>query len=57
MKQGPLIAFGVLAIVMCFVPRFMSEMTWARGGGDVVLIVLGVIVLGLVAWDRRIRRR
>jgi hypothetical protein len=57
MKQGPLIAFLILGASMWLVPHFMSEGTWSRGGGDVVLIVLGVIVLGLVVWEGRIKSK
>lgn len=57
MKQGPLIAFVVVIAATGFIPYFMSDLTWSRGGGDVVLIVLGVIVLGLVVWEGRIRSK
>ena len=57
MKRGPLIVFVLVVAGTCFIPYFMSEMTWARGGGDVVLIVLGGIVLGLVVWEERIRSK
>ena len=57
MKQGPMIAFAVLCAGIWLVPYFISEKTWARGGGDAVIVVFAIITLGLILWERRIRSR
>ena len=52
-----MIAFVVLLLGLWVVPYFVSEKAWARGGGDVVIVVFGIITLGLIWWERRIRSR
>jgi membrane protein YdbS with pleckstrin-like domain len=57
MKQGPLIAFVVLCAGMGVVPYFVSEKAWATGVGDIVIVVAGIITVGLIWWETRIRSR
>jgi len=54
MKQAPIVVFCALALAVGAATHFISESWWARGGGDAVLIAMGVIVLGLIVWERRL---
>jgi hypothetical protein len=55
MRRAPLIAFGVLCAALQVVAYFVSEQAWSRGVGDLLIVGFGVIVLGLILWERRIR--
>ena len=51
MKRGPWIVFGVFSILLLFVPRFLPDKPWM---GDVLVVAVAAVVLGLVIWERRL---
>jgi hypothetical protein len=52
-----MIVFVVLCAGMWVVPYFVSEKAWATGVGDIVIVVAGLITVGLIRWEMRIRSR
>ena len=54
---APLIAFAALICTTWIPPLFMSELTWARGGGDLCILAYLSITLGLIWWERALQRQ
>lgn len=55
-RHAPWIALLVLMIIAAAIPFFVDELTWARGGGDVALVVFGLCLLALALWERAVKR-